>query len=55
MSNEPPAASPAGVLRDVVARIVRAEDALEVGEGDFGLEILRQLELDLVGLLETAA
>jgi hypothetical protein len=34
--------------RDILARIVRAQDAIEDGDSGFAWEILRDLELDLL-------
>ena len=37
------------LLQDASARIIRAEEALEDGERDLAWEILRDLEVDVVG------
>jgi hypothetical protein len=39
-------------LRDLLARVVRVQEALEDGDAPFAFEIARGLECDLAGLID---
>jgi hypothetical protein len=43
------------LLRDLVSRVVSAQEALEVGDTDLAFAILVDLEGDIVGSLQEAA